>query len=101
MLFCFSRPFEVRQYNADIIMVGDVRNYSSVSGTVPGTDVPLSDFIQTYCEIDDVEYLKDMLNRLDVDYVCFNTAPIIENLEDCGFVHVGNSCGIVDIWRID
>ena len=99
VFMCFNRPFELRQYSDDIAMVTVIRNYDDVEGTIEGTDVLLRDFINNYGSVEDGVFLRDMLLRLDTDYVCFDEHPAVKNLDTYGFRHILNYAGI-DLWRV-
>ena len=99
VFMCFNRPFELRQYSTEITIVGGVRNYDKISGIIPGTDTPISEFAQSYNEITDGNYLKDMVKRLGIDYICFDGSPAVAQLEQFGFKHISDAGGI-DLWKI-
>lgn len=98
LLFCFNRPFEIRQYSVEFEMVSEVRNYHTASGNVPGTDMAMREFIQTYSEIDDPEFLSNALKALNVDYICFANTTAAQGLEEYGLKRV-SQFGAYDIWK--
>ena len=100
LLFCCNRPFEIRQYSSEIVLVSEVRNYSSVEGNVPGTDVKLADFIQNYSSISDGQTLRDLLDALDVDYVYFDGESAVKDPEKFGLRFIGEK-GNLPIWRVE
>ncbi len=100
VLMGFNRPFELRQYSAEIAVINEVRNYDQLEGFVEGTDIPLSIFVQTYSSMTDGKLLKQILDQMEADYVCFEENPAIRNLEDFGFRHVQDFGGI-DLWRVE
>ena len=71
VLMGFNRPFELRQYSAEIAVINEVRNYDQLEGFVEGTDIPLSIFVQTYSSMTDGKLLKQILDQMEADYVCF------------------------------
>lgn len=101
VLFCFNRPYEMRLYSTEIELASQVRNNYEATNTIPGTDIVEADFISTYSEITDGEYLREVLDIMEVNYVCFNVESAVEDLEGYGFRHIGNTCGIIDIWKLE
>ncbi len=99
MIMFFNRPFEIRQYSTDIIMAVAIRDIQLSQDIIPGTDISEYDFMKTYSEIDDGKLLRDILDQLDIDYICFDGSSAVNNLEDYGFVHLQNVGGI-DLWRV-
>lgn len=97
VLMCFNRPFELRQYSTEISIVGDIRNYDEIQGNIPGTDIPMSEFAQSYNEIDDGAFLREMAERLEIDYICFDKSPA-DTIEQFGFKHI-LTYGDINIWR--
>lgn len=100
LLFCFNRPFEIRQYTEEIVLVTEVRNYDSAKGNVPGTEVKMKDFIQNYSRISDGQELRKMVDALNVDYVYFDGESAVENLEEFGIRFVGAKENL-PIWRVE
>lgn len=98
VFMCFNRPFELRQYSTDIELVAEARNYDTMTELIPGTDISMAEFAQTYNQIEDGNLLSDILDKLDVNYICFNTPPTVKNPEDYGLVHVSDVGGI-SLWR--
>jgi len=99
VLMCFSRPFELRMYSPEIALVAPARDYQNAGSLIEGTEIRKGDFFTTFEKITDGEYLKELLSRLDVDYVCFSQQPIISNLEDYSLDYVGSVYGS-QIWKV-
>ena len=99
MLMFFNRPFEIRQYNPDIVMAVAIRDIQLTDELIPGTEFTQRDFMNTYNEISDGVLLHKILRTLDVDYICFEEAPAVSDMEACGFHHLMNYAGI-DLWRV-
>ena len=95
----FNRPFEIRQYNPDIVMAVAIRDIQLTDELIPGTELTQRDFLNSYNEIRDGVLLHEILRTLDVDYVCFEEAPAVSDMEACGFYHLMNYAGI-DLWRV-
>lgn len=98
VFMCFNRPFELRQYSTDIELVAEVRNYDTMTDLIPGTDISMAEFAKTYNQIEDGYFLSDILNKLDINYICFSNQPAIKNPEDYGLIHISDAGGI-SLWR--
>ena len=101
LLFCFNRPYEVRLYSENIELTSAVRNYHLQTNKIPGTDIIESDFILSYSEIKDAAYLKDILQKMNVNYIAFDGKSKAEGLEENGFEYIGNSCELIDLWKVN
>lgn len=99
LLFCFNRPFEIRQYSTKIVMAAPVRNYDSAWWNINGTETRLGWFIQNYSSIEDGELLRGLLERINVDYVLFDGRSAVKDLEKYGFKRVGT--GSIELWRMN
>ncbi|MDO5444279.1 MAG: DUF6077 domain-containing protein [Eubacteriales bacterium] len=98
LLFCFNRPFEIRQFSSDIIMAMPVRNYDSETWNID-EKTSASWFMNNYSSVEDGEYLRSLLEKLEVDYVLFNGPSAVENLEDYGFKRVEAEGR--ELWKVE
>ena len=99
LLMFINRPYEIRQYSPDIIMVPAIRDIQLSDKTIPGTGITEAQFMKTYSEIEDGQLIKDILDYYSVDYICFDGHPAFENPEIYGFHFICNTGGI-DLWRV-
>ena len=99
MLMFFNRPFEIRQYSPDIVMAVGIRDIQLNDKLISGTTLTTREFMNTYSQITDGKLLRNILETLNVNYICFEEHSAIENLETFGFRHIQYFSGI-DLWRV-